>query len=330
MQAAGSLSFAGAPSKISLDAGGTAVAIEVESELEWQIVCDATWLKAERSGSAVLVSADQNTGKSARKTSLSIIAGDLKRTCSVEQEGGSLILSESQITLKSVPGSTKVIVHATVDWTASSDADWLLCNTKGRELEISAEANEGPAREGTVTLQSAGELSAKLKVRQLSIPESLAGVWVLSGMVWMQDKETGAWSASVRSSQVSLSPIAGGNSLKLYGLGTGFLADRAVAMTLVYDSSSRELYACMGEDLGVFGNVRVRTVELTATGEGSALNVQENPSDTGSIPATISETLDEIAFSQGAGWAFGMWYADTSERIDAWGSPLYFDIVLAR
>ena len=339
LQSRAVLGFAGSVSKVPLDARGSAVEVEVESDAQWEAGTGQEWLHAVKADGRVILSADANPSSSPRQGTLTLSVGEITRNCTVEQEGVSLVLAESSVSLPAVGGEISIAVASNADWTVSGSASWVDAVADGPFIVLKASGNSSQQRSATLEVR-AGEVVKKLTVRQDDRYHGLAGSWVLSGAIWLND-DAGSYSASLHSQTVSLTAGTDGKTLLLHGFSAPYLSGADVPMTLIYDSSLGTLSAQMNEQVYVStfislmdgshdGRASVRTVRQGSTGSGSSLSFSEHPGGTASVVGDISSDLSTISFPLDEGWGYGIFHYSDGEWTGSYCSYRFVGIVLER
>ncbi|MBI9062122.1 MAG: T9SS type A sorting domain-containing protein [Marinilabiliaceae bacterium] len=107
--------------------------ITVESNTSWNVISNASWLTVDYlngSGSRDirLETLNSNTSANPRIGTLTFTGDgiDLPRTVAVTQNGNKIInVSETDITIWTVPGSRRIDIESNVDWSVQHGAEWL-------------------------------------------------------------------------------------------------------------------------------------------------------------------------------------------------------------
>lgn len=151
--------------------GGT-VQVEFLCNLDWKASSDASWITLdETSGSqsaTIGARIAKNEEGADRTGTITLVAGELKKTLSITQKYRDTSTPQLEITTKSPVklsfegGSQSISFVCNVSWEASADVDWITFSnaTSGLEdgtLNFMVEINEGDEiREGIITIVAQG------------------------------------------------------------------------------------------------------------------------------------------------------------------------------
>ncbi len=152
--------------------------IEVYASDEWTAESSATWLTISQTAEGMILTAEENTGKSGRNTRITLTCTDgiksVREYVTVTQDGKVyLTLSAYEIKLLSGTGSSSVTVESNYDWDYSYDSsnDWFTVSRNDNDLTVTAKETE-EEHEATVTV-TAGDGAENVTEAQLTI--SMAG-----------------------------------------------------------------------------------------------------------------------------------------------------------
>ena len=168
--------------EISAPAAGLEQTVTFQTNQDWSATPDAGWVTVTpASGSAadgsatITVSVVKNDTFDARSAKVSVKAGPLSATITVNQAGKDVVftLSDQQLNAETAGLEKTIEFESNADWTASSDASWLTvtpASGKASDAKVSitikAEKNETfDARTAKVNV-TAGENSAVITVNQ--------------------------------------------------------------------------------------------------------------------------------------------------------------------
>mgnify|MGYP006362615211 FL=1 len=168
--------------EISAPAAGLEQTVTFQTNQDWSATPDAGWVTVTpTSGSAadgsatITVSVVKNDTFDARSAKVSVKAGPLSATITVNQAGKDVVftLSDQQLNAETAGLEKTIEFESNTDWTASSDASWLTvtpASGKASDAKVSitikAEKNETfDARTAKVNV-TAGENSAVITVSQ--------------------------------------------------------------------------------------------------------------------------------------------------------------------
>ena len=182
------------PSEFTSQISGGAQTLTVISNKSWKVSSDADWLTCSpESGSSgnstVSVAASANYTGAARSAALTFTADTVSKKCMVSQAGEiTLSISPGAITLPAEGGSQNVTVTSNMDWTISSDADWLNYSPKSdvagnRTVSISATGNYSGAVRSAILTFTSGSITQKCAVSQdftqmpSYVPDGYSLVW---------------------------------------------------------------------------------------------------------------------------------------------------------
>ena len=173
-----------APTSVSMNflglQSGATPSIKITSNTAWTVTVpeSASWLTlSQTSGqpgtASVTLAADLNDTGKTRTASLTVSAGEIKRTVSVTQASDGLTLDKSSVDFKANPtADVTVTLKAQESWTSTYSADWLtLSQTSGEDgifqLTLRAAPNAAPnSRSCTIEFVSAHGVKATLAVSQ--------------------------------------------------------------------------------------------------------------------------------------------------------------------
>lgn len=100
---------------------------------------------------------------------------------SCKKDGDGIKVSVSSLEFKSSEQKQTVNIVAGCGWTAKADCDWIVCSPSSGEgnatLSVTAKANDGLEREGTVTVSGNGNLCDIAVNRKAWIFPSVRTAW---------------------------------------------------------------------------------------------------------------------------------------------------------
>ena len=151
--------------------GGT-IQVEFLCNLDWKASSDASWITLDETSGSQSATIDARIAKNEegadRTGTITLVAGELKKTLSITQKYRDTSTPQLEITTKSPVklsfegGSQSISFVCNVSWEASADVDWITFSnaTSGLEdgtLNFMVEINEGDEiREGKITIVAQG------------------------------------------------------------------------------------------------------------------------------------------------------------------------------
>jgi len=168
------------PTSLSLASSASSGTATVTANVSWTVSDDQTWITTSAtSGSgngSFTVNATANTG-AARSGTVTVTGGGITRTVAVSQaaasSGNNLTVSPTSLSLASAASSGTATVTANVSWTVSDDQTWITTSTTSGSgngsFTVSATANTGAARSGTVSVTGGGI------TRTIAVSQAAAG-----------------------------------------------------------------------------------------------------------------------------------------------------------
>jgi len=167
---------------LPLPASGGTRSITIESNVDWTVSTDVSWIKIAlpSSGSndgTVGITVDENTSTDSRTATITITGGGVTRTIPILQEGMTTPNSELSATLSDnslLPasgGTREITITSNTDWTVSSDATWLtispVSGSNDGTVTVTAEVNTATdTREATITISGTGVTAQTISVTQ--------------------------------------------------------------------------------------------------------------------------------------------------------------------
>jgi len=146
----------------------------IETNLAWEVRSADTWLTFDKTNGTgtgaietITATAAENPGTE-RTTTVTVTAGADVVTFDVLQKGGKTLefVTEELEMLSYAGGEALLDVNASMDWTVTSDAEWLAVEKAGTQVKATAAANNGfAARTAVVTIEGDG-LTAQFEVTQ--------------------------------------------------------------------------------------------------------------------------------------------------------------------
>lgn len=334
IQTRASISLADDRRTIPLKAAAEAVSVDVSCDVEWTAHSQADWLELTPGKGKLLITPTQNPDGQLRKGRITLHAGAITDTFTVEQEGAVLTTDSPAIDLFAVANTRTFDIASNVVWEATSNASWLTAANKDGKLILSPTANEGATRTAEVLLL-AGTLRKAIRVSQRSVYESMLGTWTINGQVVVTNE--GHTSLIDKAFKVTLLEDAADASYRLNGFGTDYLATTTEApVTMAFDASTKGVSITMGEEIGVFAFMNftqdpenkalVRSVFMTRSGDTVTPELKGGEV----LAGTISEDLNTVTFETAKGMGFGMWINSTGVWSGFFCSYRMVDITLTR
>jgi subtilisin family serine protease len=192
----------------------------VVSSASWLVVADS-WVSG---GGAMRLRVLENGSASPRTARVTAKVGQQSTVLTVTQAGAPVVLSRSAWAAPQKAASESFTVTAgSGSWTAASDAEWLTLSAasgkSGDSVKMTAAANRGPKRVGTVTV-SAGGSSKTVSVTQEAGP---AATLALSKTTLAATAGGGALTATVTTNQDSWAAVSDSAWLAVSSGGGGAL-----------------------------------------------------------------------------------------------------------
>ena len=223
------------PSSLTFAAEGGEQKVTLSSNQDWDVVCDSPWLSVTpSSGTAsehtatITLKAPANENEDVRTATVTFTAGDLIKTVTVTQSGKvippSLEVIKTYFEVSAEGASLPLEVTSNVNWTASTDSDWVsispsfgVASDKAVSVILTVNANDTlNERTATVTF-TAGDLIKTVTVTQsgkvlppsLEISSAFATVGADGGTLSLRVQANYDWSVIVDDSWLSVSPSYG-------------------------------------------------------------------------------------------------------------------------
>lgn len=146
----------------------------IETNLAWEVRSADAWLTFDKTSGTgtgaietITATAAENPGTE-RTTTVTVTAGADVVTFDVLQKGGkTLEFVTTELEMLSYAGGEALLdVNASMDWTVTSDAEWLAVENAGTQVKATAAANNGFAeRKAVVTIEGDG-LTAQFELTQ--------------------------------------------------------------------------------------------------------------------------------------------------------------------
>lgn len=146
----------------------------IETNLAWEVRSADVWLTFDKTNGTgtgaietITATAAENPGTE-RTTTVTVTAGADVVTFDVLQKGGkTLEFVTTELEMISYAGGEALLdVNASMDWTVTSDAEWLAVENAGTQVKATAAANNGFAeRKAVVTIEGDG-LTAQFEITQ--------------------------------------------------------------------------------------------------------------------------------------------------------------------
>ena len=146
----------------------------IETNLAWEVRSADAWLTFDKTNGTgtgaietITATAAENPGTE-RTTTVTVTAGADVVTFDVLQKGGkTLEFVTTELEMISYAGGEALLdVNASMDWTVTSDAEWLAVENAGTQVKATAAANNGfAARTAVVTIEGDG-LTAQFELTQ--------------------------------------------------------------------------------------------------------------------------------------------------------------------
>jgi len=146
----------------------------IETNLAWEVRSADAWLTFDKTSGTgtgaietITATASENPGTE-RTTTVTVTAGADVVTFDVLQKGGkTLEFVTTELEMISYAGGEALLdVNASMDWTVTSDAEWLAVENAGTQVKATAAANNGFAeRKAVVTIEGDG-LTAQFELTQ--------------------------------------------------------------------------------------------------------------------------------------------------------------------
>ncbi len=156
------------PASLSRPAAAGSGSISVTGNVSWTATDNRSWITvtpASGTGNGTItVNLTAHTGTAARNGTVTVTGGGITRTVSISQAApgviNTLTVSPTTLSLAATASSGPVSITSNVSWTATDDQTWLSVSpasgSNNGSLTVSATANTGAARSGTVTITGGG------------------------------------------------------------------------------------------------------------------------------------------------------------------------------
>lgn len=146
----------------------------IETNLAWEVRAADSWLTFDKTSGegtgaveTITATAAENPGTE-RTTTVTVTAGAETETFTVLQKGGKTLefVTEEIEMISYAGGEVLLDVNASMDWTVTSSAEWLIVEKAGAQVKATAVANSAfAARAAVVTIAGDG-LTAEFEVSQ--------------------------------------------------------------------------------------------------------------------------------------------------------------------
>lgn len=277
---------------VNFDANGATVKIHVTSVMPFTAQTpEDSWITAVVEGDSLVLTAPSYYVRGSRNTTVKLISGELASEIGINQSGLVLTPASTEILMPNEGETIRVNVQSTLEFTATSDKDWLKVTTSKSYINLKAEENtEGALRSATVTLESHG-IEATITVTQRNpIYTDFIGKWTLSA------KNGG----NPVTFNLTIEQKTAGKTYLVYGFGgTSFAQDFPI--TMYFDESSLVYIRCQnsigqdkeGNTVGFTGATKdygvVTGTYIMAIGQltGNTINWQFQKVDLGQGPEPL-------------------------------------------
>lgn len=222
--------FSFSPKEVTIPATGGEAEVAFNAPIAWKASTDAAWIQfapAEgEPGDVVLrVTVSENPAKDARSATItvSLPEAEYKETIQVTQQAHDPAINLSAETIESpAEGDSKTVtVQATVNWTASSDADWLTASPASGgfgETQVAIGVAENPYpqdRVGNLTFSGEGIVKTVTVTQHSTAPWLTVSTGDLSssyegGRVEFTVSGNVEWTASSDADWFTANPAKGG------------------------------------------------------------------------------------------------------------------------
>ena len=145
---------------IALDATGSAKNLSVSASAQYGATVHSNWVTIKSNGNGYAISALPNLNKADRTTTVSIIAGGVKKNVTVTQKGNTLSLSGTDKTKGQIAGTfVLTATTSTGNVTAKTDDNWITLSQSGNRITVKYTENvTGKVRTGKIYV-SVGDIT---------------------------------------------------------------------------------------------------------------------------------------------------------------------------
>ncbi len=321
---------------VSLNASDEEFRVGVLCDIDWTVATEAGWFTVTKDASEVVIAPQGNSEKTSRKGKFTITAGEIVKAFTVEQSGNSLTVADMSMSFSALEQTLSTKVYSGNVWKATTEDEWLTLSQEGNMLSVTASANDGEPRTGTVTV-SAGDLKQVIKVSQKNVFQSLTGSWNLSGIAQtkVSDTEYTAQEANL-GAVVITEKSAAQQTLSLDGYGKDYLATTTRApFTIACDPETQTMTITTGETIGTFDfpgfpdpaeKATIKTVLVTYADGKFTLDTNGGAT----IAGKWNDDLTEVVFEANRGLYYGMWFYTSGEFSNMGCSRRMVSLVLKR
>ncbi len=219
------------PSNQSVTNASGSTAFTVESNTEWTVIDDATWLTVSPENGpgngAIIATYEENTTTAQRVGTITITGGGITRTVTVTQSATAftLTVTPSNQSVTNASGSTEFTILSNTDWTVIDDASWLTVSPSSgnNNQTLTATYTENTTttqRAGTITVTGGG-ITRTVTVTQsataftLTVTPSNQSVTNTSGSTEFTILSNTNWTVSDDASWLTVNPTSGNNNQTL-------------------------------------------------------------------------------------------------------------------
>ncbi len=161
-------------SYLNLGLGKSTGKVIVKASQAWHLIGEADWLSMKKNKDAIVVTASENTGKTARSALLTIETQGIRRTLMINQacQEPKLTVSSKVLAVgEKEQDSISFAVKANTAWEVSCSEDWIYpvqeAGIRDKKVTLKALANPGVTpRKATLTVQASGVAPQTLSVTQ--------------------------------------------------------------------------------------------------------------------------------------------------------------------
>lgn len=238
---------------VTLDAKGSPVKVYITSVMAYTAQPEDSWLTTTIEGDSLVLTATPNYVRGSRNTTVNLVSGVLASKLKVKQEGLTLTPESTSVLMVNRGEILKVKVNSTLEFSATSDKDWLTVTAEKDFVQLEAGENTGETRTATVTLNCQG-IEATISVTQ-TLYADFIGNWTLNAV---NNSQPVTFNLAIKLKAI-------GETYSVSGFGGSDLA-KDFPITMNFDEETGLVYILCQGDLGK--DAEGNTVAFTAAAGG--------------------------------------------------------------
>ena len=163
------------PSSLVFDASSSTQSVIVNSNVNWEVKCNETWVNVSQTKEGFDVKVEENTTGAARNTIIQIIGNDIIENINVSQQANGVTCSVDKLEFSQQGETLDFTINSQTSWSAKTSNDWIKVSPSTgysgqNKISVTVDENlSSSERMGLVYIQIGNANVCQISIRQKGV-----------------------------------------------------------------------------------------------------------------------------------------------------------------